>query len=77
MRPRGELPPVPFIVTGTSQDGPVQSAHADAKAAVDVALALIDQGISNVQLKDPTGKVYAGMELHVLKTALARSRRES
>jgi hypothetical protein len=61
-----------FIVTGAGQDGPVRYEHADAKEAIKDAVALIDQGKSDVRLEDPTGRVSKSIELHLLVRAQER-----
>jgi hypothetical protein len=50
----------------------VRYEHADAKEAIKDAVALIDQGMSDVRLEDPTGRVSKSTELHLLVRAQER-----
>ena len=63
---------MPFFVTGNGPDGPVRREYGSAWQAILDALALMRQGVSDVQLHDATGKAYSPTELQQLLNVRGR-----
>jgi hypothetical protein len=57
---------MPFLVTATARTGTISAEEATAKGAVEKALELMGQGMSNALVTDLAGRSYKSTEFHLL-----------